>query len=170
MSNISTNQLKNILENSKSENIVIIDVRNEAEHKNEKISRKIKNIPDSKILENIENLKKYDKIYIHCQSGNRSKKVLETLNQNGFDNVYNVLGGIDGWKAQNFGTISNGKLPIIRQVFIAASILILIGSLGSLFWQSLVIIPIGVGCGLMFSGLTGNCMMANLLSKMPWNQ
>lgn len=168
MSNISTQQLKSILDNSIPENI-IIDVRTEGEYKNEKISHKIKNIPDTQILSQIDKLKKYDKIYIHCQSGNRSSKVVETLKQNGFDNVFNVQGGIMDWKAQNFETISNGKLPVIRQVFIVASALVLLGALGSLVVPNLIWLSIAVGCGLMFSGVTGNCMMANILSKMPWN-
>ena len=26
-----------------------------------------------------------------------------------------------------------------------------------------------VGAGLMFAGISGTCMMANILAKMPWN-
>jgi rhodanese-related sulfurtransferase len=170
MSTISTQQLKSILDNPAQENTIVLDVRTEAEHNNEKISRKIKNIPDSQILNKVEELKKYDKIYIHCQSGNRSSKVVEILKQNGFENVYNVDGGIIDWKAQGFGTISNGKLPIIRQVFIVASALILVGTLGSFWNPSLIWLSIAIGCGLMFSGVTGNCMMANILARMPWNK
>lgn len=170
MSTITTNQLKTILDNSIQENIAVIDVRTSTEYKNEKISAKVKNIPDSQILHNIDELKKYDKIYIHCQSGNRSGKVVEILQNQGFENVFNVQGGITDWKNQNFATITNGKLPIIRQVFIVASLLILIGSVGSFFMPSLIWLSIAVGCGLLFSGTTGNCMMANLLSTMPWNK
>jgi rhodanese-related sulfurtransferase len=170
MSTITNQQLKTILESPTQENVAIIDVRTKAEHKNEKISNKTLNIPDSDILNNIEDFKKYDKIYIHCQSGNRSNKVVELLKAQGFDNVYDVRGGIMDWKNQNFETITNGKLPIIRQVFIVASLLVLIGSLGSLFISSLIWLSVAVGCGLLFSGTAGNCMMANLLAIMPWNK
>ena len=170
MSTITTSQLKTILDNSIQENIAVIDVRTSAEYKNERISDKILNIPDSHILSNIAELKKYDKIYIHCQAGNRSSKVVELLQNQGFDNVFNVQGGIMDWKNQNFTTITNGKLPIIRQVFTVASLLILIGSLGSLVVPNLIWLSVAVGCGLLFSGTTGNCMMANLLAVMPWNK
>jgi len=32
------------------------------------------------------------------------------------------------------------------------------------------IIPLAVGCGLLFAGLTGICGLALLLAKMPWNK
>lgn len=170
MSSITNLQLKEILDSKSKDNLIIIDVRSAGEYKNEKISRLITNIPDSEIVENIDRLNKYDKIYIHCQSGNRSKKVVQMLKQKGFTNVFNVEGGINDWKSQNFNTISNGKLPIIRQVFIAASVLIFIGALGSFIVPGFIWLVILVGCGLAFSGLTGNCLMANLLSLMPWNK
>jgi hypothetical protein len=33
-----------------------------------------------------------------------------------------------------------------------------------------VLIPLVLGCGLLFAGLTGFCGLALLLAKMPWNK
>jgi hypothetical protein len=32
------------------------------------------------------------------------------------------------------------------------------------------LIPLIIGCGLLFAGLTGFCGLAVLLAKMPWNK
>ena len=37
-------------------------------------------------------------LIIYCRSGNRSGKASNHLDSNGFKKVYNLLGGINGWK------------------------------------------------------------------------
>jgi hypothetical protein len=62
-----------------------------------------------------------------------------------------------------------GALPLMRQVHIAAGVLIVlslgIGQAVPLFR----LLTAFIGAGLLFSGLTGVCGMAALLMRMPWN-
>jgi len=32
------------------------------------------------------------------------------------------------------------------------------------------VLPLVIGCGLLFAGVTGTCGMALLLARMPWNR
>ena len=63
------------------------------------------------------------------------------------------------------------RLPLMRQVQLIAGLLILTGTLLSLFvhpgWIGLAIF---VGAGLTVAGSTGFCGMAVILEKMPWNR
>ena len=46
-------------------------------------------------------LKKLDKsknYYVYCRSGNRSRQACALMNQLGFENTYNLEGGIMAWK------------------------------------------------------------------------
>jgi Protein of unknown function (DUF2892) len=66
--------------------------------------------------------------------------------------------------------IAISDIPALRQAFVGASLLIVIGVAlaigGSDGW---LILPLLVSVGLMFSALSGWCPMAQLMEKMPWN-
>ncbi len=63
------------------------------------------------------------------------------------------------------------RLPVMRQVQIAAGSLVVLGvALGVLASPWFLILPAFVGCGLVFAGATGWCGMARLLGAMPWNR
>ena len=58
-----------------------------------------------------------------------------------------------------------------RQVQIGAGSLVLIGALlGLTVSPWFFAVPLFVGAGLMFAGITGFCGMALLLQRAPWNQ
>ena len=38
------------------------------------------------------------RIIVHCRSGQRSKKAAKILQENGFEKVHNLLGGILAWR------------------------------------------------------------------------
>ena len=62
------------------------------------------------------------------------------------------------------------KLPLNRQVQITAGIIIVLGIvLTQLMSWLFIIIPLFIGCGLIFAGISGWCGMASLLALMPWN-
>lgn len=63
------------------------------------------------------------------------------------------------------------NLPTLRQAFIVASTIIILGYvLGVLVNPLFEFLPLLVAGGLMFSGLTGVCPMVLILQKMPWNR
>ena len=84
-----------------------------------------------------------------------------------------MQGGINGWKKAGFNTVVDKKqpFPLMRQVQIAAGSLVLGGTLLGLFAApGFFAVPLFVGCGLIFAGVSGWCGMAKLLAVMPWNK
>ncbi len=132
----------------------------------------VKNLPLDELASRVNELKDKKTIYVHCRSGNRSKRAIEVLEQLGMQaELVNVEGGMMAWEGAGLKTVSlSSALPMTQQVFIAAGSLILIG-IGLVLWRGLLFlfIPGFVGGGLLFAGITGWCGMAALLSKMPWN-
>ena len=81
------------------ENSVLLDVRTEDEYNNGIISNAI-NIDIHKGQDFIQELEKLDKTknyYVYCRSGMRSAKACEIMNQLGFENTFNLMGGIIEW-------------------------------------------------------------------------
>ncbi|MDD5151110.1 MAG: rhodanese-like domain-containing protein [Flavobacterium sp.] len=84
------------------ENTVILDVRTENEC-NEGIIPNSINIDIYKELEFIQELELLDKsknYYVYCRSGARSAKACDAMNNLGFENTYNLLGGFLGWDGE----------------------------------------------------------------------
>jgi len=81
------------------DNAVILDVRTEAEVAEKKIPNSI-NIDIYKgqgFVYQVEELDKSKNYYVYCRSGARSAQACNIMNQLGFDNTYNLLGGILEW-------------------------------------------------------------------------
>ncbi len=63
-----------------------------------------------------------------------------------------------------------GMISIGRQIYIFAGALVLIGVLLAHFINYSFIWLAGIiGAGLVFSGVSGLCMMEMVFAKMPWN-
>ncbi|HIC30284.1 MAG TPA: rhodanese-like domain-containing protein [Flavobacteriaceae bacterium] len=81
------------------DNAVILDVRTEAEVAEKKIPNSI-NIDIYKgqgFVYQVEELDKSKNYYVYCRSGARSAQACNIMNQLGFDNTFNLLGGILEW-------------------------------------------------------------------------
>lgn len=132
----------------------------------------VKSMPLDDLALRADELKGKNTIYVHCRSGARSQRAIETLERLGIQaELVNVEGGLMAWETAGLKTAStSSRLPMTQQVFVAAGSLILIG-VGLTLWQGIgfLIIPGFIGAGLLFAGVTGWCGMALLLSKMPWN-
>ncbi len=97
---ITTTELHDIVEQKKS-GVVIIDVRFPFEVKSGKVPGAL-NIPMSDITACTEELKKYDTVYLVCQSGGRSMLAATQLDMLGFGSVYNMTGGMRLWREQGY--------------------------------------------------------------------
>ncbi len=106
-----------------------------------------------------------------CRSGNRTENAKETL-QRLYPTAYILDGGIAAWQKAGLPLrVGKGpRLPIERQIFIAAGSMVLVGVAGSFAWPPLLFLAGFVGAGLVFSGISGFCGLGILLSKMPWNK
>lgn len=112
-------------------------------------------------------------IYVLCHSGARAARAIEKFRKAGFDNCVLVEGGTQAWIKAGLPVTRSAKqlLPLMQQVQITVGILCATGAALALFvtpWFALI--PLVMGCGLLFAGLTGFCGLAMLLARMPWNQ
>lgn len=89
-------------------NAVVIDVRTAAEFKKGHIVN-AKNIPLSDIKGQLAQLDKYKnrEILLTCHSGSRSGAATKTLLKAGFENAYNLRGGMLAWES--------ASLPVTRK-------------------------------------------------------
>ena len=94
------------------------------------------------------------------------------MEEAGLADIAVIEGGMDAWLAAGFPVVrGRTTLPLERQVRIAAGSLVLVGVLlGFLLHPGGFAISAGVGCGLIFAGLTGWCGMGMFLARMPWNK
>jgi len=111
-------------------------------------------------------------LYLICKSGTRSSKAIRKFADAGYDNTINVIGGTNAWHAAGLPIEQNKQvISLERQVRIAAGIVTLLGILlANLIHPYCMVLTIFVGTGLIYAGVTENCGMGMLLSKMPWNQ
>jgi adenylyltransferase/sulfurtransferase len=79
------------LKNSK-EKFQLIDVREPSEYKDINIKGKL--IPMDKIPDNLGQIRKDQKVVVMCRSGMRSGRIASYLQKQGYDNVFNLKGGI----------------------------------------------------------------------------
>ncbi len=87
---------------SEDKNSVILDVRTEEEFVEGYIPT-AKNIDIYKgqgFLDEVEKLDKSKNYYVYCRSGARSAQACALMNQQGFENAYNLMGGITDWDGE----------------------------------------------------------------------
>jgi len=87
---VSPQELKMMIDNK--EDFQLIDVREQFEYDIVNIGAAL--IPLNTITSQIDKISKDKKVIIHCKSGTRSIKAIELLQQHGFNNLYNLKGGI----------------------------------------------------------------------------
>lgn len=111
-------------------------------------------------------------LYILCQAGGRAGRAGQMLQKAGVP-CFVVEGGLDAWMAAGF-PVERGAarvLPLMRQVQIVVGLLSGVGSALALWKDPLFAwIPLCMGAGLLFAGLSGTCGLALLLARMPWNR
>jgi len=95
---VTVEEAHQMLEEEPAE-IILLDVRTEKDYKEGHIPDAI-NIPKTELESRIGELDKYKskKIIVYCKNGVDSRTASETLVANGFENVYNMLGGLNEWK------------------------------------------------------------------------
>jgi rhodanese-related sulfurtransferase len=98
MADITTEELKQRMDNG--EQLNVIDVREPHEYEEFNINGKL--IPLGELpsrLSEVEHLKN-EEIIVHCRSGARSNNAKMFLEDHGFTNVRNLLGGMLDWQAR----------------------------------------------------------------------
>lgn len=83
-------------------NAVILDVRTEDEW-NEGFIENAINIDIYKgqgFIYEVEELDKSKNFYVYCKAGGRSQQACDIMNQLGFENTYNLVGGFSQWSGK----------------------------------------------------------------------
>jgi rhodanese-related sulfurtransferase len=91
--NVSTDEAKNFIDNNE---VVVLDVRTPEEFHAGHIPNAIL-IPLQELDNRLNELNKDEKYLVVCQSGNRSSQASEILIKNGFNDIYNMTGGMGSW-------------------------------------------------------------------------
>lgn len=173
MKHISVPAFKEVIESeANNPTVAFINVCTAAEYK-EKHIKGVRSVPLDSLSSHLHELNQKKTVYIHCRSGNRGRQAIEKLQSLGVTaELVNVEGGLLAWEEAGFETGSHtSRLPIMRQVFIGAGGMVLVGIILTHFFQyNFLLLPLVVSLGLLVSGITGWCGLALLLSKMPWNK
>jgi rhodanese-related sulfurtransferase len=160
---------------SNNDGVLLIDVRTPGEFQSQ-------HVPNSKCIPldeiNREAIAEHQRhpeqpVYLICRSGNRSGMALRKLSDAEFAHAVSISGGIVAWQQAGYPVNTGAKkvMALDRQVRITAGALAAAGTLLGLFVsQWFFVIPAGIGCGLVYSGLTDTCAMGAALAKMPWNR
>lgn len=112
-------------------------------------------------------------IYVLCQAGMRASKAIEQFERAGCDDCILIEGGTQAWVEAGLPVHSGSRtvLPLMRQVQIVVGSLAVIGAILTLIVNRwFAVLPLVLGCGLLFAGITGTCGMVLILAKMPWNR
>jgi len=152
--------------------VLLIDVRSPAEFRSVHVDG-AQNFPlDQLTADQLPAAPSNDRpIYVICQAGARSDKACVKLMQSGLD-VSSVQGGTAACQATGIPVIEGKKaMSLERQVRIAAGTLVFLGALASLVVHpNFIAVPLFVGAGLTFAGITNTCAMGMMIAKAPWNR
>jgi len=93
---ITVEELRNLRDNQ--EDFQLIDVREAYEYEIANLEGKL--IPLKELEGKISAIRSDKKVVVHCRSGARSAEAVQQLQTYGFENVYNLKGGILAWAEQ----------------------------------------------------------------------
>lgn len=96
MKEISVKELKKLMD--AGADFQLIDVREPNEVAQANIGGL--HIPMGNMADNVDKVESGKQVVVYCRSGRRSGTVVEFLERKGFDNAYNLAGGILAWKAE----------------------------------------------------------------------
>ncbi|UCE96342.1 MAG: hypothetical protein JSV51_01665 [Candidatus Bathyarchaeota archaeon] len=97
---------------------LVLDVRTQSEYNSGHL-RNAKLIPVSELASRLDELNPTDEILVYCHAGSRSSTASQILVDNGFQNIYNMLGGITAWIVEGYPVFI--KYPSIQEAINTAS-------------------------------------------------
>ncbi len=97
MKEISVSELKEMMDEGKD--FQLIDVREPNEYEFANLGGEL--IPLASVASNADKISRDKMVVVHCRSGARSGQAVRLLEQqHGFNNLYNLKGGILAWSAE----------------------------------------------------------------------
>ncbi|HRO41834.1 MAG TPA: rhodanese-like domain-containing protein [Flavipsychrobacter sp.] len=98
MKEVSPKELMQWIEQGKK--LFLIDVREAYEREAFNIGGV--HIPIGEAMERKEEFKREIPVVVYCEKGIRSAIIIQRLGQMGFENLYNLSGGMSAWKSTSF--------------------------------------------------------------------
>ncbi len=172
MQSISPAELYNIISNGIPQGCIVLDVRTSAEFAEGHINGAI-NIELSTFTGKEQILYNKEKIIVVCKGGIRAGRACQKVESILSNKMYILDGGMDSWASANFPIkcLKKVRFTVTQQMQMIVGFCVAIGSILSLtVCKIFAIIPLFFGCGLLFSGMTGMCLLVKLLGKLPWNK
>ncbi len=154
--------------------LVLLDVREACEFAREHIAG-ARLMPMSSLATQLQAaaLPRDNPVVLYCATGNRSLTAMRKLAAAGYSNVAHVEGGLAAWKTCGLPLVKDRSAPVslMRQVQIVAGSLVAAGSvLGALASPWFLLLPGMVGADLILAGMSGSCLMTQLLAQLPYNR
>jgi rhodanese-related sulfurtransferase len=111
-------------------------------------------------------------VVLICQSGQRARRAETALAASGMPYLHVLDGGMQAWMTAGQAVVRGTlRISLERQVRITAGAVVAIGALLALTVSEWVaVLPLLVGSGLVFSGVTDTCTMGRLLAQLPYNR
>ena len=100
--NITGDEAKRVID---TEDVILLDVRAEDEY-NEAHIEGATLIPVSELSNRTQELNKSKKIVVYSESGHNGTIASDILIEDGFERVYNVLGGINEWEERGYTVVN----------------------------------------------------------------
>jgi rhodanese-related sulfurtransferase len=172
MSTLTALDPKAVAERLKNRTLTLVDIREADEFARERIDGAV-SLPLSRLESAHVTLEPGKDVVFQCRSGARTNANCARLAAFADGPAFVLEGGLEAWKKAGLPVRADASAPleIMRQVQIAAGLLILTGViLAQSVHPAFIGVSAFVGAGLMFAGVTGWCGMAKLLSVMPWNR
>lgn len=166
---ICVNELKSFA--TRQGDTQLVDVRSSTEYASGHVPGAV-NVPMDQIEARLEDLRPGSPIVLICKSGQRAALTAALLEPCRKD-VAVLAGGTDAWAQAGLPLVVNTQTrwALERQVRLIAGVLVVTGALLALgVTRYAVYLALLVGLGLTFAGVTDICLMASLLSRMPWNR
>jgi len=109
LENISPEESENLIaQNGGNSDFVILDVRTLTEFNSGHIANAIQiDYYADDFNSQLEKLDKEKTYLIYCRTGNRSSLASSTMQELGFKKIYNMIGGINQWKAEERPVTTN---------------------------------------------------------------
>ena len=96
MKEITVEELKTMQE--RDEPFQLIDVREPHEYDEANLGATL--IPLGQVKDQADRIERDKPVVVHCRSGKRSAQAIQYLEQQGFDNLHNLKGGILAYQAE----------------------------------------------------------------------
>jgi rhodanese-related sulfurtransferase len=89
---------------------VLLDIREAGEYQNGHLPQ-ARNFPASRIKSSLQELDKLKSrpLVVYCQSGSRAQGACKQLKNGGFEEIYQLSGGLLAWQKENLPTIKGRK-------------------------------------------------------------